>query len=79
MTNGDVHQAAELRIDSAAEHLGGIQEVIHDLCLLLVDVLHGSQAAEALEVLEDLAADIDGPAVRRVIHGAASAWVLYIM
>ena len=49
---GDVHQGAVLLADGADEHLGLIQEVIEDLGLLDVDLLHGLQAADGLQVLD---------------------------
>ena len=67
---GDVHQAAVFGNDGALEHLGRIEEVIEDLGLFDVALLHRAEAADLLEVLEDLAADVDRPAVRRVVHGA---------
>ncbi len=66
----DVHERAVLLLDGAVEQFGGIEEVIHDLRLLLVALRHGFEAAGAEQVLEDLAADVDRPAVRRVVHGA---------
>ena len=52
------------------EDLGRVEEVVHDLRLILIDARHGFQTAEALEVLKDLAADVNRPAVRCVVHGA---------
>ena len=67
---GDVHQGADFLVHGALEELGGIQEVVHHLGLLLVDLVHGLQAADLLQVLEHLAAAVDGPAVGGVVHGA---------
>ena len=67
---GDIHQAAELRLHGALEHLGLIQEVIDDLGLGDVALVHLLQAADALEILEHLAAAVDRPAVGGVVHGA---------
>ena len=52
------------------EHLGGVKEVVEDLCLVEVALVHLLKPADALEVLEHLAAAVDRPAVRRVVHGA---------
>ena len=51
------------------EHLGGIQEVIDDLGLLDIALVHLLETADALEVLEHLAAAVNRPAVRGVVHG----------
>ena len=67
---GDVHERAELRLDRAVEHLGGIQEVIDDLGLGDVALVHLLETADALEILEDLAAAVDRPAVGGIVHGA---------
>ena len=65
---GDVHQAAVLGHHGALEQLGGIQEVIDDLGLGDVALLHLLQAADAQQILEHLAAAVDGPAVGGVVH-----------
>src|SRR5699024_11861531 len=46
-----------------------VQEVVENLGLGLVDLLHFRQTADGLEVLEDLTADIHGPAVGGIVHG----------
>ena len=66
---GDIHEGTELGLNGAMEHLGGIQEVIDDLGLLDVALMHDLETADALEVLEHLAAAINRPAVRGVVHG----------
>ena len=67
---GDIHEGAELFVHGAGEHLGGIQEIVHHLGLVDVPPFHLLQAADALKVLEDLAAAVDCPAVGGVVHGA---------
>ena len=65
---GDVHQAAVLGHHGALEQLGGIQEVIDDLGLGDVALFHFLQTADAQQILEHLAAAVDGPAVGGVVH-----------
>ena len=62
-------EGTELGLNRAMEHLGGIQEVIDDLGLLDVALMHDLETADALEVLEHLAAAVNRPAVRGVVHG----------
>ena len=65
---GDIHEGTELGLNGAMEHLGGIQEIIHHLGLVDVPPFHLLQAADALKVLEDLAAAVDRPAVGGVVQ-----------
>ncbi|MPN34503.1 hypothetical protein SDC9_181997 [bioreactor metagenome] len=64
----NVHQRAAFRNDGAAEHLAGIEKIIQNFCFCFVDLLHGGKPADLFEILKDLAADVDCPAVRRVVH-----------
>ena len=65
-----VHERAELLLRRAAEQLGLIQVVVEDGSLLLVELLHGLKAAQALEPLEHLAAHVDAVARRGVGQAA---------
>ena len=46
--------------------------LLEDLCLVEIALVHLFEAADGLEVLEDLAAAVDRPAVRGVVHGAGA-------
>ena len=49
------------------DSLGGIQKIVHHLCLGNVPLFHLLQTADALKVLEDLAAAVNRPAVGKVL------------
>ena len=66
---GHVHQGTVLLADSAGEELALVQEVIQHRGLFLVALVHGLQSAVCQQVLEDLAAAVDGPAVGSVVQG----------
>ena len=66
---GHVHEGAVLLPHGPGEELGLVQEVIEDLRLFLIALVHGLQPAVIQEVLEDLAAAVDGPAVGGVVEG----------
>ena len=65
---GNVHERAEFLFNRAAEHLGLIEEIVKDLCLFFVHLCHNFKAADPLEVLEYLTADVNAPAVGGVVH-----------
>ena len=66
---GHVHEGAVLLPHGPGEELGLVQEVVEDFRLFLVAFVHRLQAAVIKEVLEDLSAAVDGPAVGRVVEG----------
>ena len=66
---GDIHQRTILLYNSPLKHLAVIQEVIQRLRFFHIDLIHRFQTAQALQILEDLTANIDRPAIGGVVHG----------
>ena len=73
---GNVHKGAELGLYGSLEELGLIEEIIQDLGLVLVHLGHGLKTADALQILEDLTAYVDGPAVGGVVEGVVGGMSL---
>ena len=65
---GNIHQRTVFLHNSSLEHLALVQEIVQDLCLLLVMLLHCLKAAHILNPLEYQAADIDTIARRCIIQ-----------
>ena len=65
---GNVHEGTEFLFNRAAEHFGLIEEIVKNLCLFFVHLCHNFKAADSLEVLEYLTADVNAPAVGGVVH-----------
>ena len=66
---GHVHQGTVLLANSTGEELALVQEIVQHRGLFLVALVHGLQSAVCQQVLEDLAAAVDGPAVGSVVQG----------
>ena len=66
---GNVHQGAVLLPDSGGEELAPVQEIVQNGGLFFVTLCHGLQSAVGQQVLEHLAAAVDGPAVGGIIKG----------
>ena len=67
---GHVHQRAVARLDGGREELRLVEEVVEQGRLLGVALPHRSEPTVLLDPLEDLAADVDAPAVGRVVERA---------
>ena len=67
-SGGRKYEGTEFLFNRAAEHLGLIEEVVKNLCLFFVHLCHNFKAADPLEVLEYLTADVNAPAVGGVVH-----------
>ena len=67
---GDIHQRAVFRHHGALEQLGAVQEVVKDLGLLLIELLHLFQPADVVfDPIQHQLADINRVAGRGVEHG----------
>ena len=67
---GHVHEGAVLFAHRSNVEIGAVEVVVQDGRLLLVELLDALKATLSLEPLEDLAANVNGVARRRVEHGA---------
>ena len=66
---GNVHQGAVLFPDSGSEEFAPVQETVQNGGLFRVALCHGLQTAVVQQILEHLAAAVDGPAVGGIIKG----------
>ena len=64
----NVHERTEFGLDCSLEELGLIEEIIQYFSLMLIHLIHDLKTADALQILKDLTADIDAPAVGSIIH-----------
>ena len=65
---GNIHIGAILFPNSAGEELALIQKIVQDRSLFRVPLRHGLQTAVGQQILEHLAAAVDGPAVGGVVE-----------
>ena len=67
---GHVHTRAAALLDRRPEEVGLIEVVIEQCSLLLVASPHARKTTLTRNPLEHLTADVDTPAVRRIVEGA---------
>ena len=66
---GDVHPGPRLRVHRVGVEAGGVDGLVEQFRLALVDHRHGVEPAHVLEPLEDQARQVPGIGGRGVVHG----------
>ena len=68
---GNVHDGTIFFTCGSRVEVGGIEVIVEQCCLFLIDLLHGFKPAKGLQPLEDLSANVDAIARRSIRHAVS--------